>query len=386
MGKELLVEDLITVADVNEDVLVSGRDLHNYLEIGTPYVKWIKRMFEYGFDESIDYLVTDIFVPNSKGGLQTQVDHHLKLDMAKEVAMVQRTEKGKAARQHFIQTEKDLVIQREENLRLALANEELHKIATSDKEQKEREYQADKIRYSWNNMRTVLENCDYKTIEDEVAKVITFHSEELKKRDRANHKYLTEANNTEYKQAVRDRVFNILDEITNTTLDGVLRAVASELRVNVIKDKLQTTNRSTSRIQSNLERMYEAVKPPELSEYHVLNHHSFSLNYMYETVENSSGKLYERKTKAYENWLTKMPWYELPRKLNVDFSKPIKLHLAFEHKEGHDLDNMQKSIQDYIFEKYGIDDSIVAERPSLKTVDYVNDYTEGKIYFLLENV
>ena len=111
----------------------------------------------------------------------------------------------------------------QENKRLVEDNTQLHKIAVSDDEQKERQYQADKVRYSWKNIRTVLESCDYKTIEDEVTKIINFHTNDLKKRDRANYDSHQAANNTEYKQIVRDRVFTILDDITNTTLDGVLR-------------------------------------------------------------------------------------------------------------------------------------------------------------------
>src|SRR5699024_4440597 len=170
---------------------------------------------------------------------------------------------------------------REENKRLAQDNEDLHKIAVSDDEQKERQYQADKKRYGWQNIRTVLENCDYRTIEDEVVKIIDFHTNDLTKRDRANYDSHKEANNTEYQQLVRDRVFEVLDDSTNTTLDGVLRAVTSELRVNVIKDKLSTTNRSNARLQSNLERELEAIRPPHELDYITIDYHPFSANYLH---------------------------------------------------------------------------------------------------------
>jgi anti-repressor protein len=100
-------EQLIPVKE-NEtgEVVLSGRELHGFLGIETPYHKWFPRMVEYGFSENQDYLVTDIFVPNSNGGKQTQIDHIIKLDMAKEIAMIQRNEKGKQARQYFLQIEK----------------------------------------------------------------------------------------------------------------------------------------------------------------------------------------------------------------------------------------------------------------------------------------
>lgn len=90
----------------NGDIAVSGRDLHEFLEIKTPYAKWFERMKSYGFEDNQDYLVTDIFVPNSSGGKQYHKDHILTLDTAKEIAMIQRNERGKQARQYFIQVEK----------------------------------------------------------------------------------------------------------------------------------------------------------------------------------------------------------------------------------------------------------------------------------------
>ena len=97
---------IIKINDKQEPVM-SGRDLHEFLEVETPYAKWFLRMTEYGFDENTDFEVTDNFVPNSNGGKQTQIDHMIKLDMAKEIAMIQRSEKGKQARQYFLAIEKE---------------------------------------------------------------------------------------------------------------------------------------------------------------------------------------------------------------------------------------------------------------------------------------
>ena len=52
----------------NDEQYVSGRDLHMFLEIETPYPKWFNRMCEYGFVENLDYRVTDKKVHNSNGG------------------------------------------------------------------------------------------------------------------------------------------------------------------------------------------------------------------------------------------------------------------------------------------------------------------------------
>lgn len=87
----------------NLEPVISGRQLHDFLEVGTAYDVWIKRMMEYGFTEEIDF---SSFLMESTGG-RPSTDHLLKLDMAKELSMIQRTEKGKQARQYFIQVEKE---------------------------------------------------------------------------------------------------------------------------------------------------------------------------------------------------------------------------------------------------------------------------------------
>lgn len=99
------MKELIKVTtNENNEQLVSGRELHEFLEVETPYRKWFPRMTEYGFEQGVDY-TPDIFVhPKNK---QETIDHAMKLDMAKEISMIQRTKKGKQARQYFIQVEKE---------------------------------------------------------------------------------------------------------------------------------------------------------------------------------------------------------------------------------------------------------------------------------------
>ena len=87
------------------DITVSGRELHEFLEIKTEYAKWISRMIEYGFIENQDFRVIVKNDKNPKGG-RPSADHEIKIDMAKEITMIQRNEKGKQARRYFIQVEK----------------------------------------------------------------------------------------------------------------------------------------------------------------------------------------------------------------------------------------------------------------------------------------
>lgn len=89
----------------NGEQLVSGRELHEFLEVGTEYKKWFSRMTEYGFVENTDFTRVTQKRP-TPGGVQNITDHAMTLDMAKEISMIQRTEKGKQARLYFIEVEK----------------------------------------------------------------------------------------------------------------------------------------------------------------------------------------------------------------------------------------------------------------------------------------
>lgn len=90
----------------NQEPVVSGRQLHEALEVKTPYSMWFERMVEYGFTENQDFLLNNFVKQTGRGG-HNKVDHVIKLDMAKEIAMIQRTDRGKQVRQYFIQVEKD---------------------------------------------------------------------------------------------------------------------------------------------------------------------------------------------------------------------------------------------------------------------------------------
>lgn len=86
---------------------VSGRELHEALEVETPYHKWFPRMCEYGFTENEDFVTVDKNVLRADGAImpQTQHDHELSIPMAKELCMLQRTDKGKEIRRYFIAVE-----------------------------------------------------------------------------------------------------------------------------------------------------------------------------------------------------------------------------------------------------------------------------------------
>lgn len=102
------MNELINITlNENHEPVVSGRDLHKVLEIKTQYTKWLERMSEYGFEENIDYIAISQKRLTAQGNNTEFTDHVLKMDMAKEIAMIQRNEKSKEVRKYFIQVEKD---------------------------------------------------------------------------------------------------------------------------------------------------------------------------------------------------------------------------------------------------------------------------------------
>lgn len=100
------MNELIKVNYNNERPTVSGRELHEFLEVKERYNDWFPRMCEYGFTENIDFRGFTQISVKPQGGRPSQ-DHEITIDMAKELCMLQRNEKGKQARQYFIQLEKD---------------------------------------------------------------------------------------------------------------------------------------------------------------------------------------------------------------------------------------------------------------------------------------
>ena len=100
------MDNLITINYNGERQTVSGRELHEFLEVGTQYSIWFDRMAEYGFYENADYQAINQKRLTAQGNESALTDHQLTIEMAKEIAMLQRTEKGKQARQYFIELEK----------------------------------------------------------------------------------------------------------------------------------------------------------------------------------------------------------------------------------------------------------------------------------------
>lgn len=86
--------------DNPERPTVSGRELHEFLQVKTAYKDWFPRMVEYGFTEGEDFNPLKIERVQEEGGrkvTRTVDDHQLTIPMAKELCMIPRNERGKQA-------------------------------------------------------------------------------------------------------------------------------------------------------------------------------------------------------------------------------------------------------------------------------------------------
>lgn len=146
------MNELIKITEYNGNQAVSARDLHKFLEITERFSSWFERMLQYGFVENTDYQGCEFF--NTLAN-QTLTDYALTLDCAKEISMIQRSKKGKEAREYFIACEKRLRagISLPQNYKEALkalvqeveAKERLQ--AQNELQAKELEKQAPKVAY-----------------------------------------------------------------------------------------------------------------------------------------------------------------------------------------------------------------------------------------------
>lgn len=131
----------------NGEIAISGRELHKALEVKTEYKDWFPRMLKYGFEEGTDYF-SEVEKVHAQKRARTyeQINHILTLDTAKEIAMIQRSELGKQARQYFIQVEKawnspEMIMQRA----LKIANDTKLQLETQIKKDKPKVLFADSV-------------------------------------------------------------------------------------------------------------------------------------------------------------------------------------------------------------------------------------------------
>lgn len=126
------MNEIININYSSDRPTVLGRELHDMLGVETDYRHWFPRMCEYGFEEGTDFNPVKNDRVRTEGNRQvtrTVADHQLTIPMAKEICMLQRTERGKECRQYFIKIEEqwnspDAIMQRA----LQIANSRLEKL------------------------------------------------------------------------------------------------------------------------------------------------------------------------------------------------------------------------------------------------------------------
>lgn len=134
------MKELIEVKNEKGELLVSARDLFEGLGGKERFSKWITRMLGYGFEENIDYVVcTKKYTANQHGGEKELDDYALKIDMAKEICMLQKSDKGRQYRKYFLECEKKLKEQvpqlsLKEQLQLKLFSNDSMEVVNAHKE------------------------------------------------------------------------------------------------------------------------------------------------------------------------------------------------------------------------------------------------------------
>ncbi|AFL97402.1 phage anti-repressor protein [Ornithobacterium rhinotracheale DSM 15997] len=98
--------NLIKITEKNGENTVSAKDLHQFLGSNEQFGKWIKRMLGYGYTQGVDYETLALLVPAGEHNKAWTKDYVLTLDTAKEIAMLQRSKKGREIRRYFIEVEK----------------------------------------------------------------------------------------------------------------------------------------------------------------------------------------------------------------------------------------------------------------------------------------
>lgn len=123
---------LILINYDGEQPTVSARDLHEGLEVKSNFTTWFDRMCEYGFTES-DYKKCFPNLESGCNGGQNMVDYNISVDMAKQICMIQRSEKGRMYRQYFLDLEKAWSTPEQIFARaLKMADREIEKLKTNN--------------------------------------------------------------------------------------------------------------------------------------------------------------------------------------------------------------------------------------------------------------
>lgn len=100
------MNELFNVTTNGDKLTLSARELHKELNVTDRFTRWFERMEEYGFEENVDFTSVKSSTLVNNGAMRELQGYQITLDMAKEIAMLQRNEKGKEIRRKLIELEK----------------------------------------------------------------------------------------------------------------------------------------------------------------------------------------------------------------------------------------------------------------------------------------
>lgn len=179
-----------------------------------------------------------------------------------------------------------------------------------------------------------------------------------------------------------------------TELKGSEMLAMQELLTDIKSDTLKLCNNVNGGIKrgqtqeiGKLKAEIESLKPTPLEDMVCINYHAFS-------YDNSALDKDGHWKPAYRTWIKNFPMEEIPNidywlDRGVDFNKPVKIIIKCINKKEFDTTNLVKAIQDVLFNKergkYRADDNFI-RAGEIETIDFCDDYSDGKMYIDLENI
>lgn len=132
----MVTNEVIPIYDNNGERIVNARELHSFMQVKDKFATWITRRIEkYGFIENEDFVTLSQKCDTANGGYTFTNEYYLKMDTAKEIAMVENNDRGKYIRKYFILIEKEY---RKQNTITPTNNIEVLKLAVAEMEKQEK--------------------------------------------------------------------------------------------------------------------------------------------------------------------------------------------------------------------------------------------------------
>jgi phage anti-repressor protein len=350
--------NLINVQNNNGVLLVSARELHEGLEISERFSKWFERMLSYGFEENVDYVVcTKVYTANQHGGEKEFIDYALKINMAKEIAMIQRNEKGKQVRKYFIECEQKLI--------------------ANQIKAPEQPLQLSYNPYNRYNFKQYLRDVKVTDVPDEVEQFISEHSSDTA--DERLRAY----------QVAKSALEDLRNTINVSWQKFMLQETIDKLTKLIELQKAYIFRAKSGVKTKQINKLKEEIRLHSLDDfgdnYYTLNKCGFTINCAYKAVNNVIVS-----TNVFTNWQNDIAEQlnELPEAdvLGFDPNNYMKLDVYFKCKENMDVNNLIKSFVDSLAERYGFDDVDMIDIHMRKFLTYIDSFDEGEIVFAIKNL